>query len=166
MNDTLLVGTLAKQTCEVCQAYGAAESENPTTIGTQTSADGQRLKKVIRENFDLIDFFPCGKQKAKLRLKPHAMQSLDLDEFFDLTGALSWQVEVPYFRIPVYKNRYGVWSASITKDISGNISQSFSMCIVIPGVCKFGSETPEHFQQVILKNYENGIKKVREAKVI
>lgn len=166
LNDTLLVGTLAKQTCEVCQSYGAAESENPTTIGTQTSADGQRLKKAIRENFDLIEFFPCGKQKAKLRLKPHAMQSLDLDEFFDLTGALSWQVEVPYFRIPVYKNRYGAWSASITKDISGNISQSFSMCIVIPGICKFGSDTPEHFQQVILKNYENGIKKVREAKVI
>ncbi|BBI90387.1 putative helicase [Lactococcus phage phiQ1] len=166
LNDTLLVGTLAKQTCEVCQAYGAAESENPTTIGTQTSADGQRLKKAIRENFDLIEFFPCGKQKAKLRLKPHAMQSLDLDEFFDLTGALSWQVEVPYFRIPVYKNKYGQWSASITKDIGGNISQSFSMCLVIPGVCKFGSETPEHFQQVILKNYENGIKKVRAAKVI
>lgn len=166
LNETLLVGTLAKQTCEVCQAYGASEAENPTTIGTQTSADGGRLKKAIRDNYDLIEFFPCGNQKAKLRLKPHAMQVLDLNDFFDLTGALSWQVEVPYFRIPVYKNKYGQWSASITKDISGNVSQSYSMCIIIPGICKFGSDEPTHFQQVILKNYENGMKKARVAKVI
>lgn len=166
LNDTLLVGTLAKQTCETCGAYGASEAENPTTIGTQTSADGGRFKKAIKDNFDLIEFVPCGKQKAKIQLKPFAFESMSPDEFFDMTGALSWLEEVPYFRIPVYRNKYNVWTANITKDINGNVSQNFSMCVVIPGVCKFGSTEPTHFQQVILKNYENKVHKVREARVI
>lgn len=166
LNDTLLVGTLAKQTCETCGAYGASEAENPTTIGTQTSADGGRFKKAIKDNFDLIEFVPCGKQKAKIQLKSFAFESMSPDEFFDMTGALSWLEEVPYFRIPVYRNKYNVWTANITKDINGNVSQNFSMCVVIPGVCKFGSDEPTHFQQVILKNYENKVHKVREARVI
>lgn len=166
LNDTLLVGTLAKQTCEVCGCYGASEAENPTTIGTQTSADGNRFKKALRENYDLIEFVPCGKQHAKVQLKQHAFTSMSVDDFFDLTGALSAFPEVPYFRIPVYRNKYNQWSANIVKDINGGVSQNFSMCVVIPGICKFGSEDPTHFQQVILKNYENGIRKVREARVI
>lgn len=166
LEDTLLVGTLAKQTCEVCGNYGSAESENPTTIGPQTSADGARFKKALRENYDLIEFTPCGKQLAKVRLKEHAITSLPLDEYFDLVGALSWITELPYFRIPVYRNKYNQWTATLTKDANGGVSQNFSMCLVIPGVCKFGGTEPTHFQQVILKNYENGVRKVRQAYVI
>lgn len=166
LEDTLLVGTLAKQTCEVCGNYGSAESENPTTIGPQTSADGARFKKALRENYDLIEFAPCGKQLARVRLKEHAITSLPLDEYFDLVGVLSWITELPYFRIPVYRNKYNQWTATLTKDANGGVSQNFSMCLVIPGVCKFGGTEPTHFQQVILKNYENGVRKVRQAYVI
>lgn len=157
LEDTLLLGTQCKESCEKCGAFGIVEGDKDKTVRPQNTKGGAELKRILRKYYDNIALVNTKPHRCKLELKNIA--GLTIEEQLDICQSLLYMSEYQHAVLPVYQNKYGQWEVKITD--KNNVKMAYSNVIIMDGKCKYSDKI--HDQVVILKNYE---RKIKERSVV
>lgn len=150
LQDTLLLGTQCKESCEKCGAFGIVEGDKDKTCRPANTKGGAELKRIIRKYYSDISLVEVKKNVCKLKFNDYTKVSFE--EQLEIYQALNYQETYRYAIMPVYTNKYGQWEVRITEKT--NVKMGYSNVLMIHGQCKYSENTKDHDQMVIMKNYE------------